>query len=298
VTIGLSLPLGYLTGAAETANGKCLSEAFGKPCDCLAELKDHGVGSVELKRFGPGSSADSVLGVAQNIVGSGMRLTLHGYLSGDTAGHLSEDVYPELLPTLGYLRDQQGETMMVVHALVDPDTSCDAMTKSTVRALERLAESIRQRSFPVRVSLEINRYHGVEAPGTTYDSLLGIARRLGDPDIGFCWDMGHTRSSVLQNRLPAVPPPEFLRKVIHTHLHGLSPDGDTHWPLTESSSHIASGVGQLRPFGYAGTYNLELYPMRWGSEHAVREGILGSVLCLREILDKAQEAAGTDSDRG
>ena len=113
MTIGLSLPLGYLSGAAETANGKCLSEAFGKPCDCLAELKEHGMGSIELKRFGPGSSADRVLDVAQSIVGSGLRLTLHGYLPGNAAGQPSEEVYRELLPTLGYLRDQQDEMIIV-----------------------------------------------------------------------------------------------------------------------------------------------------------------------------------------
>jgi len=298
VTIGLSLPLGYLGGAAETANGKYLSEAFGTPCDCLAELKDHGVGSIELKRFGPGSSAESVLSVAQKVLGSGMRLSLHGYLTGDAAGPLSEEVYPELVPTLGYLGDQQGETMMVVHALVDPDASCGAMTESTVRALTRLAESIARRSVPVRVSLEINRHHGIDAPGTTYESLLDIAQRLGSTEIGFCWDMGHTRSSVLQDRLPAVPPADFARKVIHTHVHGLSREGDTHWPLTESSSHVASGVSQLRRFGYGGTYNLELYPMRWGSEHAVREGILGSVHCLRKILDGPQEDTDADGDPG
>jgi len=207
-------------------------------------------------------------------------------------------MYPELAPTLGYLRDQQGETVMVVHALVDPDASCGAMTESTVRALERLAESLHTRDLPVKVSLEINRHHGVEAPGTTYDSLLEIAQRLGSRGIGFCWDMGHTHSSVLQGRLPAVPPPEFLRRVIHTHVHGLSADGDTHWPLTESNSHIASGVSQLKALGYGGTYNLELYPMRWGAEHTVRDGILGSVLCLREILDGMQEATGTDSGPG
>ena len=53
MTIGLSLPLGYLTGAEDTAGTKCLSNAFGGPRDCLAELKDNGITSIELQGFGP-----------------------------------------------------------------------------------------------------------------------------------------------------------------------------------------------------------------------------------------------------
>jgi len=288
VTIGLSLPLGNLTGAEETADAKCFSEAFGKPYDCLAELKDHGVGSIELQRFGPDSPASSLLDVAQSILGSGISLTFHGYLPGNVAGPLFGDAYPQLLPTINFLEDQQEETVMVVHAHADPHASYGAMVESTARALERLAESIHRCDLPVRVSLEINRYHGGQTPGATYDGLLEIAQHLECSEVGFCWDMGHTRSSVLQNRLPATPPPEFVKRVIHTHVHGLSPDGDTHRPLIESSLHVASGISQLRSFAYGGTYNLELFPRRWGAEKTVRGEVLGSILCLREILNRQQ----------
>lgn len=219
-----------------------------------------------------------------------MKLTLHGYLTGSMAGLLFGDVYQQLLPTIDYLKDQQEETVMVVHALADPGASKSNLAKSTTRTLERLAESIHTYNLPVRVALEINRYHGVEIPDTTYDGLLEITQYLSCSEVGFCWDMGHTRSNVLQHRLPPVPPPEFLRKVIHTHVHGLSPDGDTHWPLTKDSSNVESGVIQLKSFGYRSICNLELYPMRWGAEKTVRDEILGSILCLRKILSRMEKA--------
>ena len=286
MSIGLSLPFDYLAGTGETADARCFSESFGKPCDCLVELKDNGVGSIEIGGFGPDAAADTLLGVAQHILGSGMRLTLHGYQTGNAAGHLFDNVYKQLLPTLNYIRDQQENTVMVVHALADPAASYHSMVEFTTRSLKRLAESIQTCSLPVRIGLEINRYHGLETPGITDDGLLEIAQHMGSSDIGFCWDMGHTASSVLQKKLSEARSPEFLSKVIHTHLHGLSRDGDTHRPLTESSSHIASGVSQLTALGYGGTYNLEFYPMRWGSEHTVRDEILGSIRCLQEILNK------------
>jgi len=296
VTLGLSLPLGYLNGADETADAKCLSEAFGKPCDCLAELKDQGVSSIEISGFSHDMASDILLDSVRSILSSGMQLTLHGYLTSNTASRLFGDIYPQLLPTITYLKDQHEKTVMVVHALADLHASYRNMVESTARELGQLAESIQACNLPVRVSLEINRFHGIETPGASYEGLLEIAKHVRNPNIGFCWDMGHTRSSVLQNRLPAVPPPEFIRKVNHTHLHGLSPDGDTHGSLTESSSHIASGISRLMSCGYDGAYNLELYPARWETENNVRDEILGSVLCLRTILSRLQEDTSTENN--
>jgi sugar phosphate isomerase/epimerase len=291
VTIGLSLPFGYLAGAVESPLGESFAEAFGDPDSCLAELREHGVGSIELKRFGPTSSAEVLLSVAERILGSGLKLSLHGYLTGSATGRTFGDLYPPLLPTVDWLKERQGEVVMVVHSLVDAESDYTAVLESTGCALQRLAEGVRASELPIRVALEINRFHGHESPGTTYDGILEIARRVrGVPGLGFCWDIGHTRSSELQGRLAASPPDEFVEKVIHTHVHGLSTDADTHWPVTESSSHIAAGVRRLRSVGYDGTYNLELYPTRWEpGPDAARRGILDSVRCLREILNTAAE---------
>ena len=98
MTIGLSLPFGYLNGADETGDAKCFSEAFGKPCDCLAEMRDHGVSSIEIRGFGPDAAPDGLLGAARSILGSGMQLSLHGYLIGNSAGYRFGDIYPELYP--------------------------------------------------------------------------------------------------------------------------------------------------------------------------------------------------------
>ena len=182
--IGLSLPFEYLAGTGDTADAKCFSESFGRPFDCLTELKDHGLCSIELRGFGPDSSADRILDVAQSILGLGMKLTLHGYLTGNMAGLLFVDAYPQLLPTIDFLREQQEETVMVVHALADPRLSKNTIVKTTNRTLKRLAESVHTYNLPVRVGLEINRYHGVETPDTTYDGLLEMTQSLSCPEVG------------------------------------------------------------------------------------------------------------------
>lgn len=286
VKTGLSLPLRYVIGEETTPETSCFAKAFGKSSDCLAELKDYGISSIELRGIGPDSASDDLLQAAQNVLTSGMHLTLHGYLSDNAPDHLFGGAHPQLCATTSYLRDQQEETVVVVHALTNAQAGHHTFVESTLRALERLAEDIHAHDLPVRVGLEISRYHGLHSPGTTYEGLLDIAQTLDDSEIGFCWDVGHTHSSFLQDRLPEAPPSKFVERTIHTHLHGLAPDGDTHRPLIGSSSHIESAISQLRSFGYNGTYNLELYPTRWGVGSDVRDGILDSILCLQGILDR------------
>jgi sugar phosphate isomerase/epimerase len=284
VTIGLSLPLAYLAGADDGAAARCLSDAFGRPRDCLAYLRDNGITSIELQAFGPDTSPDTFLDAVERILGSGMHLTLHGHLADNTAGRPPGDVHSQFLSAADALGDRQEETVVVVHALARPGASYGTMLQETTRALARLVEDIRTHDLPVTIGLEITRYHGAESPGTHYDGLLEIAGCLRNARVGFCWDLGHTCSSVLQRKLPPAPPPEFIANVVHTHVHHLSPEGDTHWPLTDSCPHLASGISRLAACGYAGIYNLELYPTRWAPQQDAREGILRSVLCLRKIL--------------
>jgi len=285
VTIGLSLPLGYLSGADDSADARCLAGAFGPPRDCLAELKDSGITSIELQGFGPDAPPAMFQDALARILDSGMNLTLHGYLSSETAGRLSCGICPQLLSAVGSFENRQDDIVVTVHALGGHEADYLTMVKGTTRALERLADDIRTRDIPVRICLEINRYHGFESPGATYDGLLEIARTLDGATVGFCWDMGHTSSSVLQKRLASRPPDEFIARVLHTHLHDISPEGDTHWPLTEDCPHLASGIRHLENCGYTGAYNLELYPTRWSAQRDVKDGILRSILCLRKIRD-------------
>ena len=284
MNIGLSLPFDYLNGTNKLpAVHVSLMPLANRGTPCTTSNK-HGVSAIELQQFGHHASAGDLLDAAQSILDSGLRLTLHGYLTGHATSHLISDNYPHLLPLMEYLKEQHLETIMVVHAHANPGAAYQVLMDTTIRALQQITGDIHTANYPIRISLEINRYHGVENPGTTYAGLLAMAQQLNSAETGFCWDMGHTQSSVQQHRLSATPPPAFVRKVIHTHIHGLSPDGDTHRPLTGSNAHIVSGVNMLRSSGYKGLYNLELYPVRWGSNKTVRAEIMDSIHCLHEIL--------------
>lgn len=289
--VGLTLPVDYLIGTNAGDGAKAFAGAFGNPERCLSELRAHGVGSIELQGVGPKSRAADLLDAARCVIGSGMALTVHGYLPGDTQRSLFEDADAPLLPAMEFLKTAGKDTVMVVHAHADPAVDWSALTASSAQALERLAGDIGRYDLPIAVALEINRYHGVDTPGATYDGLLEIAERAEAWKPGFCWDLGHTLSSAMQHKLPATPPDDFIAKVIHTHIHGVLPDGETHQPLTGPVPGHDDGLRRLASAGYAGICNLELYPWRWASEDKVRAGVLGSVTCLRELLARVRSAA-------
>ena len=281
---GLSLPLRYVLDTDTDIAKPGFRQWVGDPGTFLAELRHHDVQTVELRGVEPGLSDTATLTAMRRIVAAGMGFTYHSWLP-EAVG---KGAFPELaappLPDTGAFLNALGiSPVMVVHAYNIPGASYEDLMASSVHSLRALIENLKQHALPVRVALEINRYHGVSTPGVTYDGLLEIGQHFTAADLGFCWDMGHTQSSFLQQELPETPPAEFVARVIHTHIHDLSPDGDTHWALREVCPHLMAGIGRLEACGYTGIFNLELYPDRWQPEENVPDAIFRSIERLREI---------------
>ena len=300
--IGLSLPLSYLlepdTGAAQHEFFKWV----GEPQAFLAELRQHGVQTVELQGIAPGFADPAALAAMKRLDAAGMGFTVHSHLPqnvGDPA--IGNGVFPDLatppLPDLrAFMTARSARPVMVVHAYATPDTRYEDLVAISVQSLQALIENLKRHDLPVRVALEINRYIGVTTPGVTYEGLLEIGKHFTDADLGFCWDMGHTQASILRQKLPEAPPPEFVARVIHTHIHDLSPEGKTHWALRDSCPHLEAGVACLETHGYAGIYNLELYPNRWKPKENVKSALLRSVKRLQAIHQRlATEALAKPS---
>ena len=282
--IGLSLPLQYVLGLDAPSDSACFTRFLGEPDAALPELRKIGVDSIELQGVGPGSFDLPLLTAMRRIANAGMEVTFHSYLPPATQCDApSIAATPPLPESIRFLQSRDARPIMVVHAHADSHATPNALARSSIQGLEALIGGFHRHDIPIRVALEINRYHGVDGPGVTYGGLLDIVEPFADDDVGLCWDMGHTQSSVLQERLPPVPPPEFVARVIHSHVHDLSADGDTHWPLAEDCSHLRSGIDLLEAKGYTGIFNLELYPRRWPTTYVVKDEINRSVVRLRRM---------------
>ena len=152
--------------------------------------------------------------------------------------------------------------------------------------LDSVVRRIHDISSLPHVALEIMRYHEKLCdPCSTYEGLLAVLDELdGEEDhkIGICWDMGHTRSSIAQGKLSPETPEAFLARVVHTHLHDVGPNGDTHWPLVEGTP-VAQDLGLLKSVGFDGVLNLELLPQRWPPDVPVRQSIVESIAWLQRV---------------
>ncbi len=280
--IGFSLPLRYLAETPASTDEQLLAEALGPPSACLALLRLRGVASIELGRINANTDPGEALLAAARVLEAGLGLTLHGYLPDPAADGPFAAFFPPLAPLAGLLGRAGTPFVMVLHSYrgnagEDPEI----FRERSAALLRRLASALGRENLPGRVALEIARNQGRADPGHSYQGLLEIRERAGHGAIGFCWDLGHAHRNVLEEKIPPAAPPEFLRHVIHVHLHDLAPDGQTHWPLTERRLPLGAYLGALSALNYQGVYNIELYPSRWAAVRDVKQSILESLDILR-----------------
>jgi sugar phosphate isomerase/epimerase len=279
MNIGFSLPVAYLVDNAEP-----ISNSIGLADIGLAWLKRQGVNTIEIGSCSSASS-DELLRAGQTISRAGLEASLHSYLPAKLEGKRWEDIYPEQRALIDHLGNSQDELMIVLHGYSgDPSADVDTLKASTARALEALIRIRNGECLPIRVSLEITRCQKTKCdPCCDYGGLLEIADQFEASELGLCWDMGHTQSSVAQGFLDAQVPQAFLQRVIHTHIHDMGPTGVTHFPIHSHSATDAM-IGSLVGVGYTGRFNLELYPARWPDDADVTLGFQDSIRRLRATV--------------
>ena len=121
--------------------------------------------------------------------------------------------------------------------------------------------------------------------GDTYAECLSLVEGTA---LGICWDMGHSYQSVQYGRNPALPPPEFLRRVTHVHAHDVTPT-DGGWADHRAlGSVIAPWRDYLRVLGaagFAGSILFELDITSFG-------GFDGAVAMVRRAVSESRAALG------
>jgi len=115
--------------------------------------------------------------------------------------------------------------------------------------------------------------------GTEHRHLIDVSKALAVSRVGICWDMGH------DVRLGFTHPPEeeFLRRVIHVHVHDLNAKGVDHHPLLYGRVPYRSWLPLLVQRGFAGCITLEVSGYHLGHEglESVHALLVGSLQRLR-----------------
>ena len=261
--LGVSLSYGCLI----SDNG-----GYGMPiADFLSALKQKGVGSIELRAVPSGENPERVLKAAQCVWNAGMDITVHGTLrSGED---IAERVLEPLKQVMSVMKQER------LNVTVHP------FEGDVVAPLRTLLEA--SDGYPVQYALENNRKSpNPEKPDCAVYA-EEIVSEINHPMLGICFDMGHYafNHKTMPELVPALPSEAFLKRVFHTHIHALSEQNQTHFPLFAHELPLSDYLAALLPT-YRGICNLELEPRRWTDRYEAGEAILLSIDTLKDTLSK------------
>ncbi len=280
--IGLSLPIFYLAGAA--GKSEVYISVFGEPENFLEKLKALGVDSVELRPAGMNPSPEDTHLAARRTWAAGLETTAHSYLPPVLKAGSFNQIYPELEPFVRSLELSGKSTVLTVHSYSSCDMELSCLFDRTAETLKVIDRSINDDNLPVAIALEIKRQKDKNNPGVSYGMLSDMLSAADSDNIGLCWDFGHSYSNVLNGFLEKIPPDNFLKRVIHTHIHDLSAQKKTHWPLGQGRIPLAEFVDALQSSGYSGVYNLELFLEMFAGERDPAGLVEESICILQSAL--------------
>ena len=269
--------------------------------DCFEEyilsLKSKGVDSIEIRKLPRKISEedfDLINASIEKIWLAGMQITIHGDLTGEKSGDTFLEIYPSMEYILKNFQKYQNKIVMTLHALQEPSKSTqksqDELKEETISMLEKWVKLVEEENIPVYFALENNRSKDKSIdPGNSCKVVTEMVQRVNSRHLGVCWDMGHLFSNLNEERelsmtMGELPSEDFLKRVIHTHIHALNDDGRTHFPLTEEFKlPIDVYVKALQEQNYNGVYNLELSFDRFAKEAPVAEQVFTSINRLKEL---------------
>lgn len=294
--LGLSLTPQLLLGRPVRQESAEFLAYYGSPKRMLQGLKDQGIHSIELRYLKRTTTDNECRFISDLVWEAGLELTVHGRTEGDFQGSRFGDVYPPMKELMARARTRQHAVMMPIHAYSASDGSEDELSARTVRLLREWLAMTEEGDVPVYFALELNRRKdGTIDPGSHCEGVLGMVAELGHSRAGITWDMGHYYANRMRDAGLAEPPREpildlppkaFLRKTIHTHIHGLGAKG-THCPLAEPASlPLEHYVRALQEADYRGIYHLELEFERFPADRPVAEHVAASIDRLREAVGK------------
>lgn len=275
--IGCSLPFKLFKGSEGDEACAALLESGGSTLEKLLEnIRRAGAASIEFRSVSAGADPLQVLAAFRQCRQAGLSVSIHATTPEDL--RRAENFFRPYEELFG--EEWQQRFTLTMHALGSKETSC--------AVLARLAAIAREKSYPVQLLLENSRRKEPGDAGNSCEAVLGILAQAGEPDLGVCWDFGHSYYNLTHygGKPDDVPADEFLRKVCHTHIHAVH-EGRTHFPLGAGDLPLKRYCAALKTARYGGVYNLELGFARFFGEMDPYRELIKSVRLLKEALQDA-----------
>lgn len=239
----------------------------GEYANLLPKLKEEGVKSIELRTVLGSASSKDVLRTANELWSYGFEITVHA--DPQTEEDSLKNVFEPLKDLLNALR--QRSLTVTLHPV----------NGDNVKMLTNLSNFIISNNYPIKLALENNRKMPDKTDGDTTVFVLDIVKKVNRENVGICFDMGHYawyNANFGSNA--QTPSKEFLKRVIHTHIHAYS-EGKTHFPIESVKQPLLNLINALPP-SYYGVYNIEIDPKRFEHKLTATKGYLISIESLKQ----------------
>jgi sugar phosphate isomerase/epimerase len=281
--IGISTSWDFLSGKNEKEESRLTLESFSSVESYLKFIKDLGVSSIELRKFDPGLNETEVKNICKNLKVNNFSLTIHGEIAENNLDLDLGATFPWLKTVIRVYNDRR--LIIVVHPIEGQNKTQDEYRHLTVRKIKNITDTIERDNLNVQIALEINQFKEKKtSPGCTYDGILKIVSAVDSDKLGICLDFGHTWSNIRRGFLNKTIPDQFLNRVIHTHIHDLSSEYKTHWPLTFGNVPVEAYIKLLVARQFNGVLNLELNYDRFKTAISAIEAINASLKILGDIV--------------
>lgn len=281
MNMGMSLLPEFLLGIPSCRNESRLLEEFGSVKNMLGRLRDGGVGSIEIRGIKADDREDYVKRLTQIILKEDLDVSIHGKITGENESFL--EAYPCMKEYCEQLEREGKSSVFVIHSFFGKDGDLDYYTEKTKRVIRNWCRD----DLPLVFALEINRYRDDRVdPSAWVESLMEIMESAPEKNCGLCFDFGHYyyNHTIRQGDYTRIPPPDFLKRTVHTHVHGLKDLQTHHLFETERDLPLIPYIEALKNNGYGGIYNLEFSFERIPEDIDIKRGILNSLKILSEAL--------------
>lgn len=229
-------------------------------------MRDAGLNELEINA--PHEWESEAAKVAHRAIDSGMRCHFHAPYPGrfglahfgGSAGTELEEIFRSLFDLALECAVRQGVPSIInLHGASAKAAGADPLLlrQATAGFLKWAAGVIQD--HPVRLALEVALYDpALYRIGQFGGELLDIVREVSHPALGLGFDMGHCAMFERQRGMPYDLSDEFVRRVIHAHLHDVNPQGEDHGPLVYGNVDYPGYLRWLARRRFSGVVILEL----------------------------------------
>ena len=207
--------------------------------------------------------ADHLEFLCSQTVNAGLGISFHGpYLdppfmvgfSGEKQSFLMAQWQPVISLINKYASSNDIRTELVLHGSHGPDADMSNLLDDTVDISRWILEQCPELFIGIE-NLPIPRNpSNLVKYGEDRASVLNAVNLVDHPRCGITWDMGHC----VRNHVFELPSQEWVREVVHVHVHDVDEARQDHWPLNLGRTPYLEWIRFLITNNFSGTITAEL----------------------------------------